>query len=45
MSAPPEVIRVVRQWVEKAAEDLITAEHTLTLRERCPFSTVCFHAQ
>lgn len=45
MSAPPEIIRVVRQWVEKAEEDLINAEHTLTLRERCPFSTVCFHAQ
>jgi HEPN domain-containing protein len=31
--------------VEKAEHDLITAEHTLSLRERCPYDMVCFHAQ
>jgi HEPN domain-containing protein len=45
MSAAPEVLRVVRQWIEKAEHDLRTAEHTLTLGEDCPFDTVCFHAQ
>lgn len=45
MNASPETIRIVRQWVEKAEEDLTNAEHTLTLREKCPLGTVCFHAQ
>ncbi len=45
MSAPPELQKVVRQWIEKAENDLITAEHTLSLTERCPFEAVCFHAQ
>lgn len=40
-----ETLHVVGQWVEKAEEDLINARHTLTLREHCPLSTVCFHAQ
>ena len=34
-----------RAWIKKAESDLKTAEHTLTLKERCPFDTVCFHAQ
>ena len=45
MSASPEVAQVVRQWVERAEEDLVNAEHTLTLEENCPVGTVCFHAQ
>jgi len=45
MSAPPELIHVVRQWIYKADNDLLTAEHILTLRENCPFEAVCFHAQ
>ncbi len=45
MSEAPEVLAVVRQWVEKAEHDLRNAEHTLTLTEDCPFDTVCFHAQ
>lgn len=45
MSAGPETIGLVRQWVEKAEEDFRNAEHTLTLKERCPFGTVVFHAQ
>jgi HEPN domain-containing protein len=45
MSASADVIALVRQWVAKAEEDLRTAEHTLTLKRRCPFATVCFHAQ
>ena len=45
MSAPPEVVKVVRQWVEKAEEDFRTAEHMLLLDESCPHGIVCFHAQ
>ena len=45
MSVPPEVISLVRQWVDKAEEDLRTAEYTLTLGDDCPYGTVCFHAQ
>jgi len=45
MTARPEQGEVVRQWVLRAEEDLRNAEHTLTLREDCPFTTVCFHSQ
>ncbi|HXF91318.1 MAG TPA: HEPN domain-containing protein [Nitrospiraceae bacterium] len=46
MTEPHDVVRQVRQWVEKAEHDLCNAEHTLTIRdEDCPFDTVCFHAQ
>jgi len=45
MSEPPEVLRKIRQWVEKAEHDFTTAEYLLTLLEGCPFDTVCFHAQ
>ncbi|MBI5638217.1 MAG: HEPN domain-containing protein [Nitrospinae bacterium] len=45
MNAPPDKGRLVRQWIEKAEHDLRTAEHTLTLKDDCPFDTVCFHAQ
>jgi len=45
MTADTENLRIVRQWVEKAEEDLVNARYTLTLQEHCPFGTVCFHAQ
>ena len=45
MNVPSEVVSLVRQWVEKAEEDLCTAEYTLTLEDDCPYGTVCFHAQ
>ena len=35
MSARPEQIDVVRQWVDKADNDL-------TMGEDCPLDTVCF---
>jgi len=44
MSVRPETIHLTRQWVDKAEEDLLNAEHTLTLGEDCPLGTVCFHA-
>lgn len=45
MSEPPERRRIVEKWVERAEEDLITAEYVLQMEEHCPFTTVCFHAQ
>ncbi|MBI3322063.1 MAG: HEPN domain-containing protein [Candidatus Omnitrophica bacterium] len=43
---PPDGrLKVVRQWIEKAEEDLRTAEHALTMGRRCPFGAICFHAQ
>lgn len=41
----PETLVLVKEWIFYAEEDLRNAEHTLTLKENCPFSTVCFHAQ
>ncbi|MBF0606713.1 MAG: HEPN domain-containing protein [Candidatus Magnetobacterium sp. LHC-1] len=35
---------VVRAWLQKAENDLITAKHTMKL-EKPPCDTVCFHAQ
>jgi len=45
MNESPDKIQVIRQWIQKAENDLRTAEHTLTLSEDCPFDTICFHAQ
>jgi HEPN domain-containing protein len=45
MKELPELLHLVQQWVERAEEDLRNAEHTLTLQEDCPLSTVCFHSQ
>ena len=45
MPNPDEVLQIVRQWVERAEEDLRAAEHLLVWQESCPTSTVCFHAQ
>ena len=45
MSVPSEQTTSVQQWIEKAEHDFITAEHALTLKENCPFDTICFLAQ
>ena len=45
MSVRPETLHLTRQWIEKAEEDLLNAEHTLILGEDCPLGTVCFHGQ
>lgn len=39
------ILHVVRQWVQKAENDLTTASHTLKLGKQTPTDTVCFHAQ
>ena len=38
-------IEVLRQWIEKAENDLLNAAHALKLGKRCPTDTVCYHAQ
>lgn len=45
MSGWPDLAKSVAQWASKADHDFRDAEYTLTLREDCPFDTVCFHAQ
>ncbi len=45
MPGTENVNAVVREWVEKAENDLKTAAHTLILGSDCPTDTVCFHAQ
>lgn len=39
------VLAVVREWVQKAENDLVNAAHTLKLGSGGPTDTVCFHAQ
>ncbi len=39
------VITVVRQWIQKAENDLKNASHTLKLGEDAPTDTICFHVQ
>ena len=38
-------MKVAREWVLKAENDLKTAAHTLKMGQGCPTDTVCFHAQ
>jgi len=45
MSVPPDIADLVRQWLQKADNDLKTARHTLLIADDCPCDTVCFHAQ
>ncbi len=44
MAPADPVITVIREWLAKADNDLLTAAHTLTLGRDCPTDTVCFHA-
>lgn len=45
MNGPPDLEAVVKQWMKKAENDLVAAEHILKIQENCPFDTVGFHAQ
>jgi HEPN domain-containing protein len=45
MSAPPEVVEVLQQWIQKAEHDLEAARRIFAVEEGCPFDTVCFHCQ
>ncbi|MFA5863976.1 MAG: HEPN domain-containing protein [Phycisphaerae bacterium] len=39
------VFLIIREWVDKAENDLKNAAHTLKLGRDCPADTVCFHTQ
>jgi HEPN domain-containing protein len=41
----PDRLHVVRQWVDKAEDDLIAAEQLLKLGADDPLDAICFHAQ
>jgi len=43
--AEPRKIEVLRQWVQKAENDLTAAVQTLKLARAAPTDVVCFHAQ
>ncbi len=45
MQRNEQVIKVVREWIEKAENDLKNAAYTLKMGEDCPTDTTCFHAQ
>jgi HEPN domain-containing protein len=45
MSAPPEVVEVLRQWNLKAEHDLEAARRIVAIEDGCPFDTVCFHCR
>ena len=40
MNVPRKVIPLLRQWVEKAENDLRNAEYVLTMKRDCPTDTV-----
>lgn len=45
MTDPQRAIRVAREWILKAENDLKTASHVLSLGEDAPTDTICFHCQ
>jgi len=45
MQRNEQVTKVVREWIEKAENDLKNAAYTLKMGEDCPTDTTCFHAQ
>jgi len=45
MQKNEQVIKVVREWIEKTENDLKNAAHTLKMGKDCPTDTICFHAQ
>ena len=44
MSVRPEIIQLVREWVCKAEEDLVSAEDLITIPGETRYGTVCFLA-
>jgi HEPN domain-containing protein len=44
-ASDPEIVRLVRLWVEKAEKDLCLAQLALEEADPCPFDLVCYHAQ
>ena len=42
---PDQNIKVVKQWVKQAKEDLRLAKHAFTLSSGVPFNLIAYHAQ
>lgn len=42
---PEEFIEKVKEWIELADEDLMFAQHGLTIEKKTPFRLIAFHAQ
>ena len=38
-------VDLVKAWIKKAENDLITAQNSLDIKPETPFDTICFHAQ
>ncbi len=38
-------IDLVKAWIKKAENDLITAQNSSNIKPEAPFDTICFHAQ
>ncbi|OGR56550.1 MAG: hypothetical protein A3I11_06325 [Elusimicrobia bacterium RIFCSPLOWO2_02_FULL_39_32] len=36
---------LVQKWIQKAENDIHNSEYTLSLKNNCPYDTICFHAQ
>jgi len=45
MNEPPEHLENLLRWIEKAENDLRNGEYVLTLKDDCPYDTVCYHSQ
>ncbi|MBI5740567.1 MAG: HEPN domain-containing protein [Nitrospirae bacterium] len=45
MQKDKHITEVIREWINKAENDLINAANTLKMGDDCPTDTVCFHAQ
>jgi len=45
MNGQPEINAIARGWIQKAENDLRTAEYVLGMEENCPTDAVCFHCQ
>ncbi len=45
MNGPPELMKEIARWVEKAEHDFIEAKHTMQLAEKGLTDIVCFHSQ
>ena len=40
-----EIIKQIIEWVSYADDDLLLANHGLTLAEKCPYRLIAYHAQ
>jgi HEPN domain-containing protein len=38
-------IDLIKMWIRKSENDLITAKHSLEIKPAPPFDTICFHSQ